>query len=220
MHNGIAIALAWPETLCKQAGAWYDLPMKWVGFNKNNYYKVGHAAIVLVKKHSESCHYFDFGRCHAPHGHGRVRSSVTDHDLEINTKAKFNSKGDLINLNEILEELYFNESCHGTGDVHASITNVNFQKAFNKANKLQEKSPLPYGPFTPKGTNCSRFVNSVIIDGIPQFNHSLKLIFPISLTPTPMTNVKSLHQYTIVTLDNVITEFNNKSFQLEKIGNE
>ena len=39
MHNGIAIVLAWPETLCKKAGAWYDYPLKWASINKNNYYK-------------------------------------------------------------------------------------------------------------------------------------------------------------------------------------
>ena len=66
-HNGFAIALAWPETQCKEAVAWYDGLMRMININKNGYYKVGHAAIVLVEDISGRCHYFDFGRYHAPH---------------------------------------------------------------------------------------------------------------------------------------------------------
>ena len=98
MHNGIAIVLAWPETLCKQAGSWYDPVLQWVSINKNNYYKIGHAAIVLVDSKTGDCHYFDFGRYHAPYQHGRVRSAVTDHDLEIKTKASVNANSQLENL--------------------------------------------------------------------------------------------------------------------------
>ncbi len=47
-HTGFAIALAWPQTYCKQPGAWYDPITLLLGINKNNYYKVGHAALVLI----------------------------------------------------------------------------------------------------------------------------------------------------------------------------
>jgi hypothetical protein len=57
--NGIAIALAWPDTYCKKAGAWYDTPAEWLRISKNNYYKVGHAALVLIEKSSGNCNYFD-----------------------------------------------------------------------------------------------------------------------------------------------------------------
>jgi hypothetical protein len=198
MYNGIAIALAWPETLCKQAGAWYDEPLKLLGVNKSNYYKVGHAAVVLIEKSTGKCHYFDFGRYHAPFQHGRVRSAYTDHDLEMRTEATFNNNGRLMNYNEILWELYNNESCHGNGNLHASYCEVNFNKAFDKANEMQISSPIPYGPFLPLGTNCSRFVNTVIVSGIPKWYYKLVLAFPKTLSPTPIGNVKTLSNYAVI----------------------
>ena len=54
-HDGFAIALAWPETLCKQAGAWYDYLLYYAGINRKGYYKVGHAAVVLVDDETQSC---------------------------------------------------------------------------------------------------------------------------------------------------------------------
>ena len=40
MLNGFAIAIAWPETLCKQASAWYDALLHHLSINKEGYYKV------------------------------------------------------------------------------------------------------------------------------------------------------------------------------------
>jgi len=194
-RNGIAIAIAWPETLCKQSGAWYDPLLNKLGVSKNHYYKVGHAALVLVNKESGKCYYFDFGRYHSPFQHGRVRDANTDHDLEIHTKALFNDKGNLKNYKEILRELLLNPSCHGDGDLHASYCEINFHSALRKAKHLQDLSPLPYGPFVLKGTNCSRFVNTVILAGKTNWYNHLKLMFPRSITPAPITNVKALGNY-------------------------
>jgi hypothetical protein len=198
MRNGIAIAIAWPETKCKQAGAWYDLPMKWLKINRDSYYKVGHAAVVLIDKENSTCHYFDFGRYHAPVDHGRVRNSFTDHDLEMKTIPQFSTDGSLLNFHDILNELYNNPSCHGDGALHASYTSVSFKKSFDKANQLQICSPLPYGPFIVNGTNCSRFVNSVILAGNPPLFHRFQLLFPKTLSPTPIGNVRSLKSYKVV----------------------
>ena len=55
-YSGFAIALAWPETFCKQAGAWYDFFMEKIGISLNNHYKVGHAAVVLVDGQSGKFH--------------------------------------------------------------------------------------------------------------------------------------------------------------------
>ena len=193
MRDGIAIAIAWPETNCKKAGAWYDLPMAWLGINKGNYYKVGHAAAILIEKASGSCFYFDFGRYHSPYKHGRVRSVLTDHELEITTKAVFDEGGKLSNFQEIVLELFQNESNHGTGYIIASYCDINFTAAYRKALQLQEMSPIPYGPFLPTGTNCSRFVNKVIVSGEPNWIHRLLLLAPKTLTPTPIGNVKALN---------------------------
>jgi len=79
----IAIILAWPETICKQTNAWYDGLMNKLKISKNGYYKVGHAAIVLVNSKKGEAHYFDFGRYHSPKGQGRVRDISTDYDLWV-----------------------------------------------------------------------------------------------------------------------------------------
>lgn len=194
-YTGYAIVIAWPETLCKQAGAWYDGLMELLGFSKNNYYKVGHAAIVLVETKTGACHYFDFGRYHAPFQHGRVRSAVTDHDLEIKTKAVITGNNQIDNYIEILSELFLNPSCHGSGALNASYCKINFEKAFMHAKCMQEQSPIPYGPFKVGGTNCSRFVNTVTLAGKPKLIYNLLLRYPKTLSPMPMGNVKALSNY-------------------------
>jgi hypothetical protein len=105
-YNGFAIALAWPDTFCKQAGAWYDFYMEKMGISTNNHYKVGHAAVVLINGQNGKCHYFDFGRYHAPFGYGRVRDGISDPDLRIKTKAIIRKSKTIENFNAILNELY------------------------------------------------------------------------------------------------------------------
>lgn len=193
MHNGFAIALAWPETLCKQAGAWYDPMLYYLEINRNGYYKVGHAAVVLVDDQTQACRYFDFGRYLAPHGHGRVRSKETDHDLKVRSKASFSTdRKEILNLEEILSELYNNPSTHGTGTIFGTVTRINYTEALKFTIQLQKQEHIPYGPFIPNGTNCSRFVNSVLKAGNPVLSKRIKLQLPPVLTPTPMWNLKAI----------------------------
>lgn len=193
MYNGFAIALAWPETLCKRAGAWYDYPLHYLKISKNGYYKVGHAAVILINQNDGHCHYFDFGRYHAPHGKGRVRSAKTDHDLTLKTKALFSENlKSVININLILKELYNNPSTHGDGQVYGSVTKVNFDSAIAFVNNLQSKQFITYGPFVPNGTNCSRFVSSVLQAGNPSFSEMLRLKLPLTVSPTPMWNLRAV----------------------------
>jgi len=202
MFNGFAIALAWPETLCKKAGAWYDTPLKWMAINKNNYYRVGHSAVVLIENSSGDCHYFDFGRYHAPYQHGRVRNSYTDHELEIKTKATIR-ENKIVNYEEILWELFNNESCHGTGRLEAAYCQINFDTAIQQAKKMQQASPIKYGPFSLGGTNCSRFVNTVILAGAPKIIYQFLLAFPLSLSPTPLGNTNALIPTTKIRLTHI-----------------
>lgn len=188
-HTGFAIAIAWPETLCKQPGAWYDGLLNLLGFSQNHYYKVGHAALVLVERENARCHYFDFGRYHAPFQHGRVRGELTDDGLKMNTNARISGDGQQIeNFGEILTELQLNPECHGEGTLHASYGMVNFQQSYRMALSLQQKSLLRYGPFSYKGSNCSRFVNKTIRAGKPALWPTFKLNFLVPLTPTPLNN--------------------------------
>ena len=193
MHNGFAIALAWPETSCKQAGGWYDTLLYYLGINRNGYYKVGHAALVLVDDETRGCRYFDFGRYHAPHGHGRVRSEETDHDLKVITKANISKDGkEMLNLEEILTELYNNPSTHGSGEIFGSVVRINYTEAIKFTIQLQKKELITYGPFMPGGTNCSRFVNSAIRAGKPVLSKRIKLNLPPMLTPTPLWNLAAV----------------------------
>jgi hypothetical protein len=193
MHSGFIVALAWPETNCKQAGAWYDIIMRWAGVNMNGYYKVGHAALLLISDDKKMCEYFDFGRYHAPHGFGRVRDQETDHDLKVHAKAEFSgNKQKIKNINEMLEELSRNKSCHGEGQIFASYTRIHYDQAYATCKEMQHSDFIPYGPFIPYGTNCSRFVNQIIRKGAPSLVERLLLSLPYSISPSPMANVRAL----------------------------
>lgn len=191
--SGIAIALAWPQTYCKQSGAWYEPITLALGINKNNYYKAGHAALVLIDSENKTCSYFDFGRYHSPFQHGRVRGADTDHDLEMKTVPIISEDGTTLeNYNEILYELQRNPACHGEGELHASYCPVSFERTLKKVRHMQEISPIPYGPFRYGGSNCSRFVNTAILSGRPALIYNLKLRYFLPLTPAPLTNVAVL----------------------------
>ncbi len=191
-QTGFAIAIAWPETWCKQSGAWWDNFINWLGISQNHYFKVGHAALVLVDSETRKCHYFDFGRYHTTFNHGRVRSEKTDDGLKMNTKAIISGKGQKIeNFEEILTELQMNPECHGEGNIHATYGKINFAKAFAKATLMQQISPIRYGPFKYKGSNCSRFVNTAIRAGNPAWLSAFKLNFLVPFTPTTLNNVNS-----------------------------
>lgn len=197
VSKGFAIAIAWPETYCRQPGSWYDGLSSLLGLSKYRYYKVGHAALVLIDAESSKCLYFDFGRYHAPYQYGRIRSEITDHGLQIHTRASISKDGSNIeNLEEILTELQWNEECHGEGKLVASYCEVDFDMSQYKVIVMQKTCPLKYGPFVLRGTNCSRFVRSAIMAGMTNGWQKFKLRWFNPLTPTPMSNVKALN-YTI-----------------------
>lgn len=197
--EGFAVAIAWPETYCKQPGSWYDPITGWLGINKHNYYRAGHAALVLVDIENQKCHYFDFGRYHAPFQHGRVRSAGTDFDLEMKTAPEISGDRSTIeNFHDILFELQTNPACHGEGSLFASYCPVDFKDAFEKALSMQKESPLPYGPFRIGGSNCSRFVNKVIFAGKPALKYRFNLKYLVPFTPTPLNNVNSLGNKKII----------------------
>lgn len=190
-NTGFAIALAWPQTFCKKSGSWYDFFAKILSIRKGDYYQVGHSALLLVDKKG-NCKYYDFGRYHAPFQHGRVRSAATDFELKVKTKAVI-AKNKIINFEDILKEIDKNNSCHGDGDLFASYLEINFEKAENRIGKFLEKECHQYGPLIWDGTNCSRFVQAILLAGI---SSKRKLFWKIVLAPTisatPLHLVKSL----------------------------
>lgn len=188
--SGILVALAWPETYCKGTGAWYDSWAEKLGISKNFYYRVGHAALVLVDGDYGAAEYFDFGRYHCPPGLGRVRSVYTDHDLKIHFQPQIKECGNLANLPELLIELNDMPQCHGDGPLIAAQTLVNYQKSRAYIAQLQAQEFIPYGPFVKGGSNCARFVLNTLDAGYEFFNWRIKLAKIPS--PLPLVMVKSL----------------------------
>ncbi|PIB34040.1 hypothetical protein BFP72_00640 [Reichenbachiella sp. 5M10] len=184
------VALAWPETYCKQASAWYDPLMRWIGFNRQGYYQVGHAAVVLVDGETGECSYFDFGRYHSPFGYGRVRSVWTDPELKVLTRADIQG-GRLLNMHNLLTELSENPFCHGEGVLCAGCYAVSGVKSTQKRIKaMQEKGLWTYGPFARRGTNCSRFVRHVLLSSVSSWRKRWLLRLPWMVTPSPMYLVR------------------------------
>lgn len=184
MQNDFIIALAWPEGMVAKTDVWYDK-----FFAKNGKYRVGHSAAVLVERLTGELHYFDFGRYHTPKGFGRVRNKDTDHDVCIQITAEIKSK-EIVNIEDILFEIKKNTAFHGEGTLYASILNdVSFQKAYEYAKKIQNNGLVLYGPFVSSGTNCSRFVASVMRSSSPTFIKNTRLKLPFCISPSPKRNV-------------------------------
>lgn len=196
-HNGLAIAIAWPEFTGKQPGSWYDTPMRWIGHNKNFQYKVGHASLILVDAASGVCSYFDCGRYHAPYQHGRIRDVTTDANLEIHTKANL-TDSKITNIKELLNEVQSNKTTFGIGPLYASYCPVNIDSSKSKIKELQSEDAIPFGPFVINGINCCRFVRSAILAGKPALKYSFKLRFLWPFKPMPITNVNYLQNKIII----------------------
>ncbi len=195
--SGYVIALAWPKAWAKEAGDGYDNFLRGLGINDGGFYRVGHAALVLVNGADGSCHYFDFGRYHTPVGMGRVRDASTDHGLTLSTMAVADGK-ELLNLDAILCEVHSNPSTHASGPLYASYVRIDFQRAYAMAKEVQMQGMLPYGPFEMDGSNCSRFVRQIILAGAPHWAHALRLSVVPMITPTTLYPFSALYHWTKV----------------------
>ena len=60
---------------------------------------------------------------------------------------------------------------------------------------MQQLSPIAYGPIILKGTNCSRFVRTIALAGKPKLIEQLALGVPLTVSPTPIGNVRALKNY-------------------------
>ena len=54
MQKDFIIVLAWPEGMVSASNSWYDR-----FFSKNNKYRVGHSAIILLNTETKKLYYFD-----------------------------------------------------------------------------------------------------------------------------------------------------------------
>ena len=188
-NTDFIIPLAWPDTMVISAGAWYDSLTTRLGFLKNGKYRVGHSATLIINAKSGKVYYFDFGRYHTPLGFGRVRDEETDCELKIHTIAD-SKNGRIQNIDTILLEIANNKSNHGDGSMYASVlSGVDFEKGYSYAKKIQKKGAVLYGPFVKEGTNCSRFVASMMQASTPSLIKKLRLKYPFCISPSPKRNV-------------------------------
>ena len=206
MEKDFIIVLAWPEGLTLGAGAWYDKI-----FSINGKYRVGHSALVLVNSKSNHLEYFDFGRYHTPNNFGRVRDKETDPDIMLKKKAII-KEGYIKNIEAILLEIAELKATHGYGKMFASImNNISFDKGYNYAKNTQEKGAIPYGPIVRKGTNCSRFVASVMRASSTKRYTNFRLKYPFCLSPSPKRNV-SIANPSYYVIENKVCKEIKKSF--------
>lgn len=198
-YNDIAIPISWPDQTARGDEKWMAI-LKKAGIVKNLNFKVGHAAILLIERASGKILYYDFGRYLVPRGYGRARSILFDRRLQIITTAAFN--GDvLVNLEELLEELYRKESAtHGGGRLLFSICNhISFSKGVAFADALVKQGPVLYGALARKNNSCSRFVAQVMVAAMrPKDIRIRKILYPECLKSSPTSNVVN------ATVDNMV----------------
>lgn len=198
MQKDFIIVLAWPEGMVEGAGAWYDKV-----FANNGQYRVGHSALILVNTATNQLNYFDFGRYHSPFGFGRVRDLETDPDISLKSKPII-SGNSIDNIMEILLEISNLKATHGHGTLYASILkNIDFNKAYEKAKEMQNMGLISYGPVVLTGTNCSRFVASIMRASKPHWLTKLRLRLPFCLSPSPKRNISIANSsYHVVSMKN------------------
>lgn len=194
LKTGAFVALSWPDTKIPKASSWYDGLMTVMGICKNGYYHVGHAALLLIDYRNGDVMYFDFGRYHTPLGYGRVRDVQSDPELEVKTKAIV-EEGKIINIKDILLEIDNNKSTHGDGKLVSAITSdIDFDLASASAKSIQGREAVPYGPFQPFGTNCSRFVANIYRSGFTSYLKKRRISNWYLYFHTPTSNVIYTHR--------------------------
>jgi len=80
----------------------------------------------------------------------------------------------------------------------ASYALVDFKAAYIMALQMQADGPIAYGPFIRNGSNCSRFVNRVILAGKPNLRYRIRLKYFVPFTPTPLNNVNALQHKAVL----------------------
>ncbi|WP_108868149.1 DUF6695 family protein [Aquimarina aquimarini] len=191
-YTGKIISLAYPDTFVKHSDESSTKVLLALGLGKHNYIKAGHAAFVLIDNKTGNAEYYDFGRYITPQGHGRVRSAITDVELEIPFKAVFESGQKLANTEEFLLWLEANpDKTHGDGRLVASVCDyINYKDAKKFVLSVQDKGSIPYKAFGKEGSNCSRIVTDTILAGTDYAKIRKPLLRNKLFTPSPLGNVQ------------------------------
>ena len=162
-NSGAIIALAFPDVFVRVTDGKYNIILEKLGMVNADLIRAGHAAALIVEPDGHIT-YTDFGRYITYEDQGRARTKLTDPDVHIPIRAKFTDLGTVQNLKEIMEFLRLNpELTHADGRLYAGLFyNVNTEKALEKAEEISLKGSMPYGPFVANGSNCARYVWSLL----------------------------------------------------------
>lgn len=190
--TGKIIVLAFPDTYVTMSNEFICKVLPYLGIGTKEYIKAGHAALVLIENETGKANYFDFGRYVTPDGFGRVRSEVTDVELEIPIRAQINEVNEFVNYNEFLNWLYANpQKTHGSGRLLASVCDaINYKAALKYIEQLQNRGSIPYGAFTKNGSNCSRLVTDTLIESVLNVDIKRRLKTLKKFTPSTVGNVE------------------------------
>ncbi len=192
-YTGKIIPLAFPDTFVRFSDEKHAVnALQWLGFGKNGVIKAGHAAFVLIENATGRAEYYDFGRYITPEGKGRVRSAVTDVELEIPFTATFTPDGQLANTEAFLTWLEAHpEKTHGDGRLVASVCDyIDYQKAKAYVTSVQQLGSIPYSTFRKEGSNCSRIVTDTILASTDVAAIRRPLLRNKLFTPSPLGNVE------------------------------
>ncbi len=183
----ICMVIGWPETWSKGAEPVFRFLYN-IGVFKDCYFKVGHAAMCLIHKETLKIEYFDFGRYTCDHGQGRARGENTDPNLNIPIKAQINDKGELENIQELVDYLFdITAFTHGEGTIYFSLYDkMNYEKTIQFVHNIQEKGSVRYTTFNPGSTNCSRFVCGAILAGGTHKWDKIKLVITPTVRASPV----------------------------------
>lgn len=189
-NTGIIITLAYPETIVRVSNEWSASHVYLLGVGKKNYVRAGHAALLLIDKATGNLNYYDFGRYVTPQPTGRVRSKITDHELDFPLHANIQNNT-IVNLDDILKFLATHPRLtHGEGMMLASVCDeINLDNAKYYIENLQDEGLIKYAAFGKTGSNCSRFVTDTLIAGITNTRIKKKLIKSKWFTPSTIGNV-------------------------------
>jgi hypothetical protein len=162
-----------------------------VGLLKSQYFRVGHAGMMLIPKSTGIPEYFDFGRYTTRLGWGRVRGAETDPTLRMEVRADFDKHGIIRNAEEISDYLLSRpHATHGDGIIYFSFYyKMNYALAKAHIQGLQQRGSVRYTTFTPNATNCSRFVCGSILAGGTSPKDKLKLLLTPTLRASPVGTV-------------------------------
>ena len=191
-YTGKIIVLAFPDTFVQYSDEPSVKFLLALGLGKDNYIKAGHAAFVLIENKTGKAEYYDFGRYITPKGYGRVRSAVTDTELEIPFKAVITSDSKLNNVEDFLVWLEANpKKTHGDGRLVASVCDyIDYEKARNHVLSIQNMGSIPYKAFGKTGSNCSRIVTDTILRSTDHIKIKRPLLRNKLFTPSPLGNVE------------------------------